>query len=82
MKSAVYLTLVSIYLQQSQNMFATIVPKRALKLLEYRLQTFLAKDHYFESLQLYGDQIIPGQLKKRVRQYELPILTTSMQTGL
>ena len=40
------------------------VPKRVLKLLKYRLQIFLAKDHYLKSLQLYGDQFIPGQLKK------------------
>ena len=44
------------------------VPKRALKVLEYRLQIFLAKDHYLESLQLYGGQVIPGQPKKCVRQ--------------
>ena len=58
------------------------VPKRVLKLLKYLLQIFLAKDHYLKSLQLYGDQFIPGQLKKRVRQHVLPILTTYMDTRL
>ena len=48
------------------------VPERAFKLFEYRLQIFLAKDHCLESLQLYGDQVIPGQLRKRVRQHVLP----------
>ena len=40
------------------------VPKSVLKLLKHRL----------ESLQLYGDQFIPGQLKKRVCQHMVPIL--------
>ena len=53
-----------------------------LKLLKYRLQIFLAKDYYLESLQLYGDQIISGQLKKRVHQHVLPILMTYMDTRL
>ena len=57
-------------------------PKRILKLLKYRLQIYLVKDHYLESLQLYGDQVIPGQLKKRVLQHVLPILTTYMETRL
>ena len=58
------------------------VPKRVLKLLKYRLQIFLVKDHYLESLQLYEDQFIPGQLGKRVCQHVLPILTTYMDTRL
>ena len=57
-------------------------PKRVLKLINYRLQIFLAKDHYLEALQLYGDQVIPGQLKERVRQHVLQILTTYMETRL
>ena len=58
------------------------VPKRALKLFNYQLQIILAKDHYMESLQLYGDQVIPGQLKERVRQHVLRILTTYVETRL
>ena len=52
------------------------VLKRVLKLLTYRLQIFLVKDHYMQSLQLYGDQAIPEQPKKRVCKHVLPILTT------
>ena len=58
------------------------VPKRVLKLLKYRLQIFLVKDHYLGSLQLYRDQAIPGQLNKRVRSHVLPILATYVETRL
>ena len=58
------------------------VSKRVLKLLKYQLQIFLVKDHYLESLQLYGDQFIPGQLKKRAHQHVLPIFNNYMETRL
>ena len=58
------------------------VQKKVLKLLRYRLEIFPVKDHYLESLQLYGEQFIPGQLKKFVRQHILPILNNYMETRL
>ena len=58
------------------------VTKWVLKLLKYQLHICLVKDHYLESLQLYQDQLIPEQLKKRARRHVLPILTTSMETRL
>ena len=39
------------------------VPNSVLKLLKCRLQIFLVKDHYLDSLQLYRDQAIPGKHK-------------------
>ena len=58
------------------------VLKRILKLLIYRLQIFLVKYEYLESLQLCEDQGIPGKLKKRVCNHVLAILTIYMETRL
>ena len=58
------------------------VQKEFLKLSKYRLQIFLVKDHCLESLQLYGDKAVPGQLEKRVRKHVLAILATDMETSL
>ena len=40
------------------------------------------KDQYLRSLQGYGDQAIPGQLKKHDRKHVLAILTSYMETRL
>ena len=53
---------------------------KVLKLSKYRLAIFLVKDHHLESLQIYGNQAIPGQIKKHVCKHVLAILTTYMET--
>ena len=58
------------------------VLKRVLKLLIYRLETFVVNYKYLLSLQLCGDQGIPGKLKKPVRNLVLVILTTYTETRL
>ena len=58
------------------------VLKRILKLLIYRLQTFLVKCKYLRSIQLCEDQDIPAKLEKLVCNHVLVILTTYMETRL
>ena len=56
--------------------------KRILKPSTYRLQIFLVRDQYLQSLLPHGDQAIAGQLEKHVLKPMLAILTTYMETRL
>ena len=56
--------------------------KRILKFSTYRLQLFLVRDQYLQSLLPQGDQSIAGQLEKHVLKPMLAILTTYMETRL
>ena len=60
------------------------VLKSALKLLTYKLQIFLVKSlaNYLQLLQLFRNETIPGQPKKRVRKHVPAILMTCMDTRL
>ena len=56
--------------------------KRALKLSTYRLQIFLVRYEYLQSLQLCEDQGMLWKLKKPVHKHVLAILVTYMETRL
>ena len=48
----------------------------------YRLQIFLARDQYLQSLLPHGDQAIAGHIEKHVLKPMLASLTTCMETRL
>ena len=56
--------------------------KKVLKLSTYRLQIFLVKHEYLQSLQLCEDQGICGKFKRPVSKCVLAIFTTDMETRL
>ena len=56
--------------------------KRILKPPTYRLQIFLVRGQYLQSLLPDGDQAIARQLEKHVLKPMLVILTTYMETSL
>ena len=58
------------------------VLKMVLKLLIYRLQTFLVKYKCLRSLEPCEDEGIFGKLKKPIRNLVLVILTTNTETSL
>ena len=56
--------------------------KRIFKPSTYRLQIFLVREQFLQSLLSHGDQTIAGQLEKHVPKPMLEILTTYMETRL
>ena len=57
-------------------MLAIVFLKNVLELSAYRLQIFLVKYEYLQSLQLCEDQDISGKLKKPVCKQVLAIFTS------
>ena len=56
--------------------------KKIIKPSTYRLQIFLVRDQYLQSLLPHGDQTIAGLLQNHVFKPMLAILTTYMETRL
>ena len=82
-----FLTVKTFYLKPGLHIVVTVaehasdhVLKRVFKLSTHRLQIFLVKYEYLQSLQLCEDQA--GKFEKRVCKHVLVILTTYMETRL